>query len=151
MPRLLVCLLVVVVSTLAWADSGPDAIVGTWLTNDGTAKVQITNEQGVYNGRVVWLQAPVFPAGAPDGLAGKPKTDRNNPDASLRSRPVMGMTMLSGLHYGGGGVWEGGTLYAPASGKSYPCKVSLGADGALEVAVGGGIFGKTVAWTRASQ
>jgi uncharacterized protein (DUF2147 family) len=153
MRRLLICLALFLLasSAVAFAENGADAIVGTWLTNDGTAKVQIVNEQGVYNGHVVWLQEPLFPADAADGMAGKPKADRLNPDPSLRTRPIMGLTTLSGLRPAGENAWDGGTLYVPSSGKSYPCKVSLGSDGSLKVAVGGGIFGKTVTWTRTSN
>ncbi|MGH8233989.1 MAG: DUF2147 domain-containing protein [Rhodanobacteraceae bacterium] len=138
-------------SSTVSASSAADAIVGTWLTNDGTAKVEIVDANGVYNGHVVWLKAPRFPADDSQGMAGKPKVDRLNPDASLRARPVMGMVMLSGLRFSGEHGWDGGTLYAPASGKSYPCKLSLGSDGSLKVSVGGGIFGKTVTWTRSAD
>lgn len=137
-------------STTAFAGSGADAIVGTWLINDGTAKVEIVDAQGVYNGHVVWLKAPLFPADDSQGMAGKPKVDRLNPDPSLRTRPIIGLTMLAGFHYDGSHGWNGGTLYVPSSGKSYPCKLSIGSDGSLKVAVGGGIFGKTVTWTRAA-
>jgi uncharacterized protein (DUF2147 family) len=61
----------------------------------------------------------------------------------------MGLTVLSGLHYAGNNSWEGGTLYAPATGKSYPCKATL-VDGALQLSVGGGLFSRTVTWTRAT-
>lgn len=153
MRRLMVCLVLVLLasSVTAFASSGADAIVGTWLANDGTAKVQIVNEQGVYNGHVVWLKEPLSPADAANGMAGKPKVDRLNPDSSLRTRPIMGLTTLSGLRSAGENAWDGGTLYVPSSGKSYPCKLSLGSDGSLKVSVGGGIFGKTVTWTRASN
>lgn len=148
MRRVLLCITLLAFSMAAFAASDADAIVGTWLANDGTAKVQIVDNQGIYSGRVVWLKDPRFPANDPGGMAGKPKVDRKNPDPSLQSRPVMGLSMLSGFHYAGNGSWDGGTLYVPSSGKSYPCKLALAADGSLKVSVGGGIFGKTVTWTR---
>jgi len=138
-------------STTAFAGSGANAIFGTWLTNDGTAKVEIVDAHGVYNGHIAWLKAPLFPAGDPNGMAGKPKVDRFNPDPSLRTRPIMGLTILMGLRYAGGTVWDGGTLYAPSSGKSYTCKLSLASGGNLTVSVGGAILGKTVTWTRTSR
>lgn len=129
------------------ADAG-DAIVGTWLTNDGSSRVQISGDQGVYSGRVVWLKEPQFPAGDPGGMAGKPKVDRQNPDATLRNRPVMGLAVLTGLHFDGNNSWDGGSIYTPATGKSYPCKASVGPDGTLQLSVGGGVFGRTIHWTR---
>ncbi|MGH8111667.1 MAG: DUF2147 domain-containing protein [Rhodanobacteraceae bacterium] len=125
------------------ADAG-DAIVGTWLTADGTSKVQIADAQGVYTGHVVWLKEPVSSAD------GKPKVDRENPDAALRSRPIMGLPVLSGFHYAGDNVWDGGTVYTPATGKSYPCKLTLVSDGSLKLTVGG-MVGRTLAWTRSAR
>lgn len=142
-----VFLVAVGVSGAVVAANAGDAIAGTWLTNDGSSKVAIDGAQGAYNGRVIWLAEPDFPAGDTGGMAGKPKVDRQNPDATLRNRPVLGMTVLSGLHYAGNNSWQGGTLYAPATGKSYPCKATL-VDGTLQLSVGGGLFSRTVAWTR---
>lgn len=124
------------------ADAG-GAITGTWLTNDGSSRVQISDVQGAYEGRVVWLKDP-------SDASGKPKVDRQNPDASLRSRPVMGLAVLTGLHYAGSSAWDGGTIYTPATGKSYPCKVTLAPDGTLKLVVGGSVFGRTLTWTRAT-
>lgn len=149
--RALIASLVVAVlgfSYVATAAVPGDAIVGTWMTNDGSSKVQISNAQGVYGGQVVWLKEPVFPAGDSQGMAGQPKVDRLNSDAALRTRPVMGLPILTGLHYAGNNSWEGGTLYSPANGKSFPCKLTLGSDGSLNVSVGGAVFGRTVTWTR---
>lgn len=132
-----------VLPAVAVAAEAGDAITGTWLTNDGTSRVQISNVQGVYDGRVVWLKEPL-------DAAGKPKVDRQNPDASLRSRQVMGLAVLTGLHYTGSNAWDGGTIYTPATGKSYPCKVTLAPDGTLKLVVGGSVFGRTLTWTRAT-
>ncbi|MGH8398120.1 MAG: DUF2147 domain-containing protein [Gammaproteobacteria bacterium] len=140
----------IALSAVAYASNGAVAILGTWLTNDGGAKVEIVNAHGAYNGRVIWLKAPLFPADDPQGMAGKPKVDRLNPDKDLRTRPIMGLALLAGFHYAGNNVWDGGTLYSPASGKSYPCKLTLASDGSLKITVGGPVFGKTVIWTPAA-
>lgn len=131
------------VSIAAGAAGADAAIDGTWLTADGASKVQISDANGVFAGRVVWLKDP-------QGANGQPKVDRLNPDASLRSRPVIGLAVLTGLHYAGNNAWDGGTIYSPETGKSYPCKLSLASDGTLHLSVGGGVFGRTLAWTRAS-
>lgn len=126
----------------AHAAGAGDAINGTWLTADGTSKVQVSATNGVYAGLVVWLKDP-------QGADGQPKVDRKNPDASLRGRPVMGLAVLSGFHYAGDNTWDGGTIYSPETGKSYPCKASLAPDGSLKLSVGGGVFGRTITWTHA--
>ena len=124
------------------ADTG-NTISGTWLVADGTSKVQISDVNGVVEGRVVWLKEP-------QGADGQPKVDRLNPDASLRNRPVMGLAVLTGFHAAGNNAWEGGTIYTPSAGKSYPCKLALDSDGSLKLTVGGGVFGRTITWTRSS-
>jgi uncharacterized protein (DUF2147 family) len=136
-----VLLAVLGVSAVVAADTG-DAINGTWLTADGTSKVQISNTNGAIEGRVVWLKDP-------QGADGQPKVDRQNPDASLRGRPVMGLPVLTGFKYAGNNAWDGGTIYTPSTGKSYPCKMALAPDGSLKLTVGGGVFGRTITWTRA--
>ncbi len=73
MRRLLICLCLLALSATTLADNGTRTILGFWFTNDGTAKVQIVNDDGVYGGRIVWLKEPLFPAGDPGGMAGKPK------------------------------------------------------------------------------
>ena len=138
------------VATAAAAATPANGIAGTWLTNDGTSKVRITESGGVYDGHVVWLKDPTFPADDAGGMAGKPKVDRQNPDPALRSRPVMGLAVLTGLRPAGANAWDGGTIYTPATGKSYPCKATVAADGTLKLTVGGGVFGRTIAWTRVS-
>lgn len=139
-----VVLAVLACSAMAVAADAGDAIVGTWLTADGSSKVQIADAQGQLAGRVVWLKEPT------SAVDGKPKTDRSNPDPALRDRPVLGLAVLTGLHYAGANTWDGGTIYTPATGKSYPCKLSLAPDGSLKVAVGGGMFSRSLTWTRSS-
>lgn len=139
-----VVLIVLGVAAVAQAASPGDAVNGVWLTADGSSRVQIAATQGVYDGRVVWLKNP-------DGADGKPKVDRRNPDASLRTRPVMGLAVLSGFHYAGNNVWDGGTIYSPETGKSYACQLSLAPDGSLKLKVGGAVFGRTITWTRAAS
>ena len=143
--RVLLC-----VSSVAFAASDGSAIDGTWLTNDGSSSVRIAESGGAYEGKVVWLREPAFASDDSQGMAGKPKVDRLNPDASLRGRPVMGLAVLTGLRYAGNNQWDGGTIYTPATGKSYPCRIALASDGSLKLTVGGGVFGRTLTWTRAT-
>ncbi len=121
-----------------------DAILGTWLTDDGASKVEVTASKAadgssVYGGKVTWLKAPT--------RDGKPLRDANNADASLRERPILGLPILSGFKADGGG-WSGGTVYAPRAGKSYPAELSIAADGRLQLRVNAGLLSKTDYWTR---
>lgn len=122
--------------------SGSDEVIGLWLTDDGKAKVEIYKDQGRYNGKIVWLKEPL-------NAAGKPKTDKENPDKALQSRPILGMNLIQGFEYEDG-RWESGEVYDPENGKTYSCKMTLKRD-KLEVRgyIGISMFGKTVVWTRA--
>jgi uncharacterized protein (DUF2147 family) len=133
--------------TLPWAARAAapaDAILGTWLTDDGASKVEVTatkaaDGNSVYNGKVVWLKEPL--------RDGQPLRDTNNADAALRSRPIIGLVVLSGFKAVGSG-YDGGTIYSPRGGKTYPADLAITADGRLELKVKAGLLTKTDYWTR---
>jgi uncharacterized protein (DUF2147 family) len=122
-----------------------DAIVGTWLTEDGGSKVDVVASKAAdgstsYSGRVSWLKDPM--------RDGKPMRDANNDDAALRDRAILGLEILLGFKANGAGAWTGGTLYSPRRGESFPADLSLLPDGSLELKVKAGLMTKTVRWTR---
>ena len=58
--------------------AAPDAILGTWLTDDGASKVEVTavkapDGSSVYGGKISWLKEPT--------RDGKPLRDANNADS----------------------------------------------------------------------
>ncbi len=61
-----------------------------------------------------------------------PTKDIYNPDASLRSRPIIGTMVLRDFS-GSGSQWEDGQAYNPKTGKSYRSKMRLLANGDLRV------------------
>ncbi len=147
----------VLVSVLAgWAFAGEgDAVLGLWLTapdeEDGQARIEIYKaEDGTYSGKIVWLEKPVYPPDDEQGMAGQEKVDRENPDESLRTRPVLGLEMMDGFQYDGGNKWKKGTIYAPDDGKTYKCKMTLSDEGVLKVRgfIGISMLGRTEEWTR---
>jgi uncharacterized protein (DUF2147 family) len=63
-----------------------------------------------------------------DPTTGTPWTDKHNADASKRSRPLIGVQVLSAMQPNGGGKWSG-TLYDPDRGQTYVGNlVELGPD-----------------------
>jgi uncharacterized protein (DUF2147 family) len=121
-----------------------DGIAGIWLTDGGASKVEVAATKAadggpVYNGKVVWLKEPT--------RDGQPVLDANNADPGLRSRPVLGLPVLTGFKPADGG-WRGGTVYSPKAGKAFPADLALTADGRLELKVKAGLLSRTDYWTR---
>jgi uncharacterized protein (DUF2147 family) len=145
--------LVVLVPMWALADDG-DAIVGLWLTapdeEDGQARVEVFKDGDSYNGKIVWLEKPVYPPDDDGGMPGQEKVDRENPDAELRNRPIQGLQIMFDFQYAGKNKWKKGTIYAPDEGKTYKCKATLTDDGSLKVRgfIGISMLGRTERWTR---
>jgi uncharacterized protein (DUF2147 family) len=136
----------------AAADDG-DAVLGVWATDpdneDGQAHIRIYKDGDAYAGKIIWLEEPVYPPDDDGGMAGKDKVDRENPDESLRDRPVLGLELMGGFRYAGDGKWKKGTIYAPDDGKTYKCKLTLADDGSLKVRgyIGISMLGRTELWT----
>ena len=59
------------------------SIAGTWFTEDSSSKVTITQSGNAYTGKVTWVKT--------EGAV-----DAKNSDPSLRTRPIMGIDILTG-------------------------------------------------------
>ena len=138
---LLVFLLLGLTQAFAQTES---AILGVWYNTEKTAQVEILKTGTEYIGKIVWLKEPI--------RDGKPATDRQNSDPKLKTRPLMGLNILEGLKYSGG-IWKGGEIYDPKSGKTYSCEVKLKSSDILEVKgyLGFSFVGRTVEWTKAKK
>lgn len=153
----LLAVLVLALPISALASEDGDVILGVWATEpdpvDGNAHIELYKEGDGYSGKVVWLEQPQYPADEGDGLAGKDKVDRENPDPDLRSRPIMGLNLLEGFEYVGKKQWKNGTIYDPDNGKTYKCKMKLTKDGVLKIRgfIGVSLIGRTTEWTRVSS
>ena len=145
-------LLAIAATALAAAGSGADAVLGTWRTEPGEqggrARVEISRRGDQFVGTIVSLEEPNF--AADHERAGQPKVDLENPDASKRERPIVGLRILSGFTYDGDGTWSGGTIYDPANGKTYKARIRLQDGDTLDVRgyVGVPLFGRTTTWKR---
>jgi uncharacterized protein (DUF2147 family) len=137
-------------STPIFASEPGDAILGVWHTTDDKSQVQVFKENGHYFGKILSLKEPNWPADDDQGMSGKPKNDRKNPDPKLRSRPIAGITIMMNFDYSGNNTWESGRVYDPESGSTYRGKMSLTATNRLELRgyVGIPLFGRTEVWTR---
>ncbi len=117
-----------------------DAILGEWLNEKQDARFLIYKSNNKYFGKIVW------------GTGSETK-DVKNPDTKLRSRELVGLTILNNFVFDGKKTWEDGSIYDPKNGKTYDCKLTLTDKNKLDVRgyVGVSLFGRTETWTRVNQ
>jgi uncharacterized protein (DUF2147 family) len=127
----------------AKAQSGGE-VSGIWLTQAGDAKVRVSKCGGGICGAIVWLREPIDPA------TGKPQVDDKNPNPGLRKRPVIGLTLFSGMQPVAAGKWSG-QIYNADDGSTYASSVSVTGPDTLKVegCVGALCGGET--WTRVGR
>lgn len=150
MGSFLLSLLLTALITQAVAQTRGDDILGVWWNQEKEAQIEIYQSGSSYSGKIVWLKEPNDPE------TGKPKLDKKNPDAKLRSRAILGSDLLFGFTFNKSEKeWAGGTIYDGREGKSYKCYISLNADGSLKVRgyIGASWMGlgKTNTWTRTTN
>lgn len=136
----------------AFAEDDPaQAVVGRWYTEGGDSKVEIEEKDGEFVGKIAWLKNPLYEEGDPE--EGKPLRDRNNPDADLQNKPILGLKMLHSFKYDEKKEkWVDGKIYDPEKGKTYDCQMTLEGD-KLNVRgyIGSPVFGRTTTWTKVTE
>jgi len=121
-----------------------DDIVGTWLNQEATGKMTLYKENGKYYGKLVWLRTPL------DSITGLPRTDKENPDATLKSTPLIGLVNMKNFSFDGKDEWSGGTIYDPKNGKTYKCYIQFESSNKLKIRgyIGISLLGRNTYWTR---
>ena len=116
---------------------------GSWLTEGGKSKIRIADCGGALCGTIEWLREP-------NDETGKPKTDKNNADAGMRTRPVMGVPIVLSMKPSGADKWAG-EVYNVEDGKTYSGSITMESATALKLqgCVLGGLICKGQTWTRA--
>jgi uncharacterized protein (DUF2147 family) len=139
--KAILIVLLTVFSCSAWAQKA-DAILGSWANSNGQDHILIYKRGDKFFGKLDWIKFP-------NDENGKPKTDKNNPDPALRSRPDLGLELLKDFTFDGDNVYSGGTVYDPKNGKTYNCKMTLEGDKlTIRGFIGISLFGRSVTWTR---
>lgn len=136
------CLALVCTTAMsAWAQQATD-IIGTWLNEEGDAKIEVYKQGEAFFGKIVWI----------DDFANLPKErqlDSENPDPKLRTRSKMGMVLMHDLVFDED-EWTDGQIYDARSGKLYSLTATLDGIDKLNLRgyVGVSLFGRTSSWTR---
>ena len=117
---------------------------GVWLTQAGDARVRVSKCGGGICGVIGGLKEPIDPA------TGKPQVDDKNPNPGLRKRPVIGLSLFSGMQPVAAGKWSG-QIYNADDGSTYASSVSVTGPDTLKVegCVGALCGGET--WTRVGR
>lgn len=128
------------------AYSQADRVVGIWLTGEKTSQVEIyKTSAGTYEGKLVWLDEPL-------DEDGRPKKDKDNPEKSLRNRPLKGIVLLKDFNYNSSGKeWKDGTIYDPENGKTYSAYMWMDDNNTLNIkgfVMGMRFLGRSTTWTR---
>lgn len=124
----------------ASAQNYADAIIGKWKSSDQKTIVEIFKKNDVYYGKIVWQAVP-------NDANGKPRTDLENPDASKRSRPLMGLEVMKDLEFEDG-YWQDGEIYNSQDGKTYDCDIWLEGNDILKMKAYWYFMHDTQTWTR---
>lgn len=122
----------------------PPAEAGLWYDDTGKGAVEIASCGQVLCGRIVWLKEP-------NNAAGKPLTDKLNPEPDKRGRAICGLQVLGGLKRQGDGTLDEGWVYDPKEGKSYDVAIEMNGPDRLAVTgyLGVKFLSRTLSWTRA--
>lgn len=140
MKRLFSILSFIFISTSVFAQA--DKILGTWLSADKKAHVEIyKTNSGAYYGKIIWLAEPNDP------VTGKPKLDSKNPDVAKRSQTILGSLTFINFTYDDE-EYTGGKIYDCRDGKMYTGKLWLNSDGTLSMRGYIGFLYSTETWTR---
>ena len=120
----------------------PDDVLGNWLNEERTAKVQVYKEGNKYFGKIIWLKDPL------DIATGKPRTDNLNPDPKQQRAPLLGLVMLKNFVFDGDEEWSDGSIYDPKNGKTYKCYIKFENPQMLKIRgyIGVSLLGRTTHW-----
>jgi uncharacterized protein (DUF2147 family) len=100
---------------------------GVWLVQDGNAKVKVDTCGSAICANVIWIETPNDPA------TGKPRVDKNNVDPAKRSRPLLGLTIATGMKQSDRPEKWIGEVYSIDHGRSVNGSLSLLSDRKLKI------------------
>jgi uncharacterized protein (DUF2147 family) len=104
-----------------------EQICGKWESSEKNLIVQVYCEDNKFKAKIIWFI----------NSGGKPLdtwTDFRNPDESLRSRKILGMSVLNDLCYKPDtNSWEDGMIYDAEHGRDWNASAYIDKNGILKV------------------
>jgi len=118
-----------------------DDILGKWVNSSGEGQIEVFKKGEKYYGKLVWIKEP--------NENGKPKTDEKNPNASLRTKPIVGLEIVKDFEFEDG-KYVDGKVYDPKTGKTYSGNMTLVGQNQLNMRgyIGISLIGRTESWKR---
>ncbi|NUM79790.1 DUF2147 domain-containing protein [bacterium] len=148
--------LTLVFSSLSFAGNADD-LLGLWLNEEGTAKIEIYKQDGKFFGKIVWLKDPTYTEkdvkdeNHPSVKLGAQKVDFKNPDAAHQNDPILGLVILRNFNYDADDEeWVDGKIYDPKKGADYKAFMKLENPDKLYLRgyIGFSLIGRTSYWSR---
>lgn len=141
--RRFVCILLFLLLAVPPGIAQSETPAGIWLHANKRIRVAISHCGRQLCGKIVWFKWP-------NDAQGLPLVDLKNKNPALRARPLLGLTVLRGLHRAGENTWTGGKVYNPDDGMDYEAQMSIQGDRTLSVRayVLLPALGQTQIWTR---
>lgn len=102
-------------------------ICGKWESTDKELAIKVYMQDSEFKAEIIWFS----------DTAGKPMNywkDIHNPNPALRSRKILGMSILSGLKYNAEtDTWEDGMVYDSRHGREWNASATIDKKGILRV------------------
>lgn len=119
---------------------------GRYMVEDGGSQVEFYPCGAATCGRIIWMKKG-------EDKKGRPLVDKNNPDPSLRTTPLLGLTILHDLRPGEEANAYAGEVYNPRDGNRYPVTVTILSESEISVKGCGfaGLICKTQQWARVAD
>jgi uncharacterized protein (DUF2147 family) len=114
---------------VAPAMAGRPDPMGFWMTEDGSAMVDIEPCGAMLCGNIAWSAKAVDAKGRP-----------------LCRRAILGDVMKTGPY-----AWGKGWIYVPKTDEKYPVTFALTPDGSLAIHVAVGLMGRNQTWKRPAE
>ena len=104
-----------------------EQICGKWESSEKNLIVQVYKEDNKFQAKIIWFVNT-------GGKSLDTWTDVNNPDESLRSRKILGMSVLNNLCYKScTNSWEDGMIYDAQHGRDWNASAYIDKNGLLKV------------------